>query len=342
MRKLIKKIKRSLLPRAENVIISEVSGNVPLYSNKNACVFCHHDSDGQIDDYVINILRNIKTGLGCSIIFVSNSANLLPREVEKIKDLVALSIVKSNIGYDFDAFRVGFSKIAGLEKFTSIYFANDSFYGPFTNFSDVAEAMGGYDMWGLTDSIVPVPHIQSYFLAFRLNERTRAFLEGFWDEYKLLHCKHEIVTNYEIGISRRALAAGLKIGSYCRHEDVINSQKAILQHDHIEKELEKDFIFPGQDLDNKIKAMRNYGLSAKRSARKKLYRKNSNAVDNPCLKDWYTLLKYHKCPVLKIRLLRDPAFFKYHYFNHESALKELYPEFDAGMIRRHLQRVGMR
>ena len=53
------------------------------------------------------------------------------------------------------------------------------------------------------------PHLQSFFLAWDLNARTRPFLNDFWDDFQYVVDKQLLIRRYEVGISTRARSAGL-------------------------------------------------------------------------------------------------------------------------------------
>lgn len=324
-------------------VFDNLKGGVELFSERNICFFCHYDQDGLIEEYVVNLLKVLKNDHGCSIIFVSNSEKLAKGEFDKIEDIVVQGIVRSNVGYDFEAFKAGLYFVGqeNLERFSKVLFVNDSFYGPMDNFTDLFEKMESYDLWGITDSIAPKYHLHSYFLVFEVNDKSLEFLSDFWRKYIILHRKSEIVEKYEVGLTQMAINFGLKLGSYINHEDVINKVKNLSDLDSVERDLEKEYILCKQEkFTIKIEDHKSLSLLMDKYKKNKMYnRMMLDVVDNPLLKNWYTLIKYYKCPIFKVRLLRDERFFKYHLFNHEIAIKNLYPSFNINLIRNHLRRV---
>jgi lipopolysaccharide biosynthesis protein len=66
-------------------------------------------------------------------------------------------------------------------------------------------------MYGAVENTQLVPHLQSFFLAWDLNSRTRPFLNDFWDEFQYVVHKGTVIWRYEIGLSMRARKAGLSV-----------------------------------------------------------------------------------------------------------------------------------
>ncbi|MCV7049048.1 hypothetical protein H7H82_00230, partial [Mycobacterium heidelbergense] len=55
------------------------------------------------------------------------------------------------------------------------------------------------------------PHLQSFFLAWDLNARTRPFLNDFWNGFQYVVDKLLLIRKYEIGLTTRAREAGFSI-----------------------------------------------------------------------------------------------------------------------------------
>ena len=66
-------------------------------------------------------------------------------------------------------------------------------------------------MYGAIENTQMVPHLQSFFLAWDLNSRTRPFLNDFWNDFQYVVHKGTLIWRYEIGLSRRARKAGLSV-----------------------------------------------------------------------------------------------------------------------------------
>ena len=66
-------------------------------------------------------------------------------------------------------------------------------------------------MYGAIENTQMVPHLQSFFLAWDLNSRTRPFLNDFWNDFQYVVHKGTVIWRYEIGLSTRARRAGLSV-----------------------------------------------------------------------------------------------------------------------------------
>ena len=69
-------------------------------------------------------------------------------------------------------------------------------------------------MYGAIESREHGRHLQSFFLAWDLNSRTRPFLTDFWDGFQYIVDKYRLIRRYEIGLSTRARKAGLSMKAF--------------------------------------------------------------------------------------------------------------------------------
>jgi len=56
----------------------------------------------------------------------------------------------------------------------------------------------GADMYGAIENSQMVPHLQSFFVAWDLNSRTRPFLNDFWNDFRYVVHKSTLIWRYEI------------------------------------------------------------------------------------------------------------------------------------------------
>jgi lipopolysaccharide biosynthesis protein len=89
--------------------------------------------------------------------------------------------------------------------------ANDSVFGPLFAIDEMWSSFHGADMYGAIENTQMVPHLQSFFLAWDLNSRTRPFLNDFWNHFQYVVHKGALIWRYEVGLSKRARKAGLSI-----------------------------------------------------------------------------------------------------------------------------------
>ena len=101
-----------------------------------------------------------------------------------------------------------------LEHFDQLILANDSAYGPLFPLAELLSSVGDADLFGASESEEIVPHLQSYFLIFRLNAKTRGFLDEFWTNFRYVLSKARLIWRYEFGISQQARERGLSVRAF--------------------------------------------------------------------------------------------------------------------------------
>ncbi|MDX1949633.1 MAG: rhamnan synthesis F family protein [Rickettsiales bacterium] len=309
-----------------NIAIQNKSANY-----NRLCVFSHFDRDSKIDDYVLHYLKALKSA-DCDIIFVSNCPNIDDSEIAKIENLAHRIILRKNEGYDFACYLTGFYEETEKEKYKQIIFANDSVYGPFYNLNKVFNAMQpkNLDMWGISDNVASVYHIQSYFLSF--STKMLKFLDNHFRAFKFENDKENIVTNNEVNLSRKALEQGFSLGAFCPHADVLAFESTNFDEKYIakiKKNISENLFYKGG-----IKK-----FFSKKLNREINFRKYFDTYLTPHLSSWYSQIQYFNAPFIKTSLLKDPRLVHYHSFLYREVIKNKYPEFDLALIENHLNRV---
>lgn len=185
-------------------------------------IFAFYNKDGKISPYVVYFLSELKK-IAERIIFVSDN-EVLPIELDKIKDFITLHLCERHGCYDFGSYKRGFilaEKYGLLNDAEELIFCNDSCYGPVYPFEDVFKKMNSRvcDFWGMVSSIQENYHLQSYFLVFKknvfLSECFRAFVMSFvkqkvfWD----------YVLKYETTFTDHLCRAGFKCSALINCED---------------------------------------------------------------------------------------------------------------------------
>jgi lipopolysaccharide biosynthesis protein len=180
-------------------------------------LFAHFDPQGIVDPHVGYYLKALR-GLGAAIVFVSGSPALTPDSVAPIRSLCAGVYTRRTLSHDFGSWHLAWCILRqrgwSLDQFDRFVIANDSVFGPLFPLEDMWNSFQGADMYGAIENTQLVPHLQSFFLAWDLNSRTRPFLNDFWSEFSYVVHKSTIIWRYEIGLSRRAHKAGLSLKPY--------------------------------------------------------------------------------------------------------------------------------
>ncbi|BBZ52921.1 rhamnan synthesis F family protein [Mycobacterium heidelbergense] len=188
---------------------------LPPPGRRSLVLFAHFDPQGIVDPYVVYYLKALY-GLGATIVFVSGSPSLTPESVAPIRDLCAGVFTRQTLSLDFGSWHLAWCLLRergwSLDQFDRLVLANDSVYGPLFPLEEMWSSFHGADMYGAIESTELLsPHLQSFFLAWDLNARTRPFLNDFWNGFQYIVHKRILIWRCEIGLSRRARKAGLSI-----------------------------------------------------------------------------------------------------------------------------------
>jgi lipopolysaccharide biosynthesis protein len=186
----------------------------PPPGRRTLILFAHFDLHGVVDPYVAYYLQALHR-LGATIVFVSASPSLTPESVAPIRSLCAGIYTRHTLSLDFGSWHLAWSILRArgwsLDQFDRFVIANDSVYGPLFPIDEMWSTFQGADMYGASESTQQHPHLQSFFLAWDLNARTRPFLNDFWNGFQYVVDKLLLIRQYEVGISRRAREAGLSL-----------------------------------------------------------------------------------------------------------------------------------
>jgi lipopolysaccharide biosynthesis protein len=186
----------------------------PPPGRRTLILFAHFDLQGIVDPYVAYYLEALH-GLGATIVFVSGSPTLTPESVAPIRSLCAGIYTRRTLSLDFGSWHLAWYILRqrgwSLDQFDRLVIANDSVFGPLFPIEEMWSSFHGADMYGAIESAEEEPHLQSFFLAWDLNSRTRPFLNDFWNGFQYVVHKHPLIWRYEIGLSKRARDAGLSI-----------------------------------------------------------------------------------------------------------------------------------
>ncbi|MBC8552896.1 MAG: hypothetical protein H8D23_25000, partial [Candidatus Brocadiales bacterium] len=210
---------------SSDLIIHDIEGNITPRTKKRLCIFAHYDRDQVIDDYVIILLKNLHD-IDCEIIFVSTSESLRSEHAEKIKGFCSRIIIRKNVGYDFGSWKTGLEACHDTSHYEQIILTNDSVYGPLSDLPAIFSQMekSNCDIWGLTDSFEKSYHLQSYFLVFQQKAFLSSYFRDFWKKFIFIEKtnKQFIINTYEVGLSRKALRAGMKLGVFCPYQTLVS------------------------------------------------------------------------------------------------------------------------
>ena len=186
----------------------------PAPGCRTLVLFAHFDPHGIVDPYVAYYLKALR-GLGACIVFVSGSPTLAPESVAPIRSLCAGIYTRRTLSLDFGSWHLAWCILEqrgwSLDQFDRFVVANDSVFGPLFPLEEMWNSFHDADMYGAVENTQMAPHLQSFFLAWDLNSRTRPFLNDFWNDFQYVVHKGVLIWRYEVGLSKRARKAGLGV-----------------------------------------------------------------------------------------------------------------------------------
>ena len=233
---------------------------------KRVAIFAHYDINNLIQDYVVYYLKELKKYVG-NIIFVSDSI-VEPKQLNKINNIVEHMIIEKHGEYDFGSYKRGFLYAKEnnlLNECDELIFCNDSCYAPLYDFKEMFDSMSSksLDFWGNTMSKKDLyfeynPHVQSYFIVFSPNVFNSDAFNKLIFSVKKESSKNDIITNYEVGLSKILLEHNFKFDVYCntsknfeysqllKYKDLIQDDKSPFVKTSIyrNQQIEKKKIYP--------------------------------------------------------------------------------------------------
>ena len=223
---------------------------------KRCGIFVFYDEHGIVEPYVDFLLKSILEVLDKLIIVINGEVE--PREREKLYQYSKNVFQRRNIGYDGGAYKDVFTyflKNENWDQWDEILLMNDTFYGPFYQWTEIFKLMDGSkcDFWGLSQhpggpenffgGEIISPHIQSYFILVKRKMFTHPSFISFWEKMNYPQNFKEAVKKFEIYFSEYFSGIGFKFESWL---DVkLKQYKNLTPFDTNDMEiLIKDFKFP--------------------------------------------------------------------------------------------------
>lgn len=269
-------------------------------------LFLHWSPDGRVSAMVRRQLA-LWREQGFTVIFISNS-DVPAADRDAVGEHAALIIRRGNTGLDFGAWRDAYA--IATQRFgvpSELLLANDSVLGPIRPMTPIIEAWraAGQGVFGLTESVAPRPHLQSYLVLAsgeRAVESVARHLRGFRDS----RSKWRIVQTGEIGLSARVIKDGIDCGAVFDYEAACRAIDPATR-----RELGPRFAMEG--------ARRPWPL-------------------NPTFHLWRPLIERLGFPYLKRELLRSMP----DVLGPSAAWRPLVGDRDAALILDHLRIMGVR
>jgi lipopolysaccharide biosynthesis protein len=274
-------------PPQEIYIRERIAGEDPLRDAARAAVYVHFDKTGVIHDYVVHQLCEL-VAAGYRITFMSNAPVFSAHSRARVISFCKEVIWRSNIGYDFGAYKDGIASIADRDRLESLILMNDSVYGPFHSLHHILENIdrAAVDVWGITDSYEYQYHLQSFFLVFFAPAIRSQTFNAFWNDLPYINHKPWVIRNVEVKLTEVLKRASLRTGVLAAYPEVVAKTRKAL-------------------LDPNRTASKDRGAAGFARYYKKVM---ADYPVNPVHYFWNTLIEDFHCPFIKRELLKsNPA-----------------------------------
>lgn len=188
-----------------------------------------YDPMGEINDYILYLLNDIKENLTDLIIICNGYLSEEGRK--KLEKYTSDIIVRSNDGFDAQGWKEAMIDYCGFEKvgsYDEIILFNDSFFGPLYPFKEVFDEMDkkNVDFWGLSvhgrarsaNNSGPYGdrprYLQTYFLAFRKEMVNSEEFQSYWSELPVFKDFSDLVEQHGCILTKHFEDLGFKWTAY--------------------------------------------------------------------------------------------------------------------------------
>lgn len=167
---------------------------------KRAGIFLFYDKKGIVDEYIIELLMDLRKYIQYMIFVVNGNITLDSKE--KVKKCTDDILVRKNIGFDVWGYKEGIEYLGykKLAEYDEMILLNYTFFGPIFPFSEMFNKMDNRscDFWGLAayDGIYGYENvgyfIQSMFMAFRKKLFTSKVFSDYWKNMPMIDSKDSL------------------------------------------------------------------------------------------------------------------------------------------------------
>ncbi len=179
----------------------------------DVCLFVTHATAAALKTHVVHHLLALLDA-GVKVILIANTDFKADRLVIGTDLVARLSgvLVRQNTGFDFGAWGHAWSLLDHTD-WQRLYLVNDSIVGPLdpASFGQMIARIKNSpsDFIGLTESLAPVRHLQSYFLVFNRSVLVEPGFDRMMRGILNFPDKGQVVDVYECRLTQRLCALGL-------------------------------------------------------------------------------------------------------------------------------------
>ena len=142
-------------------------------------------------------------------------------------------IVERHGAYDFGSYRRGLAiaeERGWLNNASHVLLCNDSMIGPFWDLQQFVGPMleSGDQLWGVSDSTMYRPHLQSYFLLMRRDVFIAPAIRDFFKGVIPQPSRHDVIQSYELGFSRLVCELGFTWHAFLSSDQMLDPRNGEL------------------------------------------------------------------------------------------------------------------
>ena len=179
---------------------------------RREAILAHFDPHGLVAPHVRRTVESVAAFV--DHLTVVSTADLVDGDRSWLEERCTL-VTRPNVGHDFASYRVGIAKL-DLSRVDELIVLNDSAVLPLVPLEQIFRRMEGEsDFWGITEGFGFGRHVQSYFVVFRRRALVDDAFGRFWRGVESLG-REEVITKYEVGLTRGLQEVGLRSATYFR------------------------------------------------------------------------------------------------------------------------------
>jgi len=184
---------------------------------KSLCLYASYVDGIGVPYYSKVYVKELKNQFSRVIYLHSNLLDVKSTDFFEVEGIETKLL--NNDGFDFGKWQKIIQDF-DLNEYDQLALINDScvLFAPLDNVLNWFNH-SDYDFGGLTESIVPKKHLQSYFLLF--NKTTFNDLVFFFKSNKATNNIHQIIADYEIGLSQYLESKDFKSGSFLSNDNYV-------------------------------------------------------------------------------------------------------------------------
>lgn len=220
-------------------------------------IYLTYDRQNIIDDYIGYFLRRIRP-IADTVAVVCNMPRI-EKGIHNLTDYADHIFYRENIGLDAGGFKDALCTFIGwdwIKQYDELILANDSFYGPFDDFTKIFSEMESrnLDFWGLMQRGAGAygvtgrdpEHILSFFYVFQAPMLHSREFQSYWEDMPYYSDYMTVVKQYERRLTKYFSDLGYTYGAYAdtQPNETNNLRNQFFQCDYLSCEMIRKRNFP--------------------------------------------------------------------------------------------------